>query len=62
MKANALLRNVSRKLHQNHHDAGRVKWSRLGETFTDTAYEVTEREIKFHDRLQAQSSLERFTS
>ena len=61
MKATSFLHKISNQLHRHHH-SGHVKWSRRGETFTDDSYEVTEREVKYHERLQAQSDLQRFTS
>lgn len=61
MKATSLLQKISDQL-QLHHHSGTVKWSRRGETFTSGSYEVTEREVKYHERLQAQSDLQRFTN
>ena len=62
MKATSFLHKLSDQLHRHNHHAGQVKWSRNGETITDGAYEVTEREVKYHERLQAQNDLQRFTS
>lgn len=61
MKASSFLSKISDQLNRHHH-SGQMKWSRRGETFTDGSYEVTEREVKFHERLQAQSQLQRFTN
>lgn len=61
MKASTLLHKISNQFNRHHH-SGQVKWSRRGEIITDGSYEVTEREVKYHERLQAQSDLQRFTS
>lgn len=62
MKASLLFPKVAQILHRRHHHAGNVKWTRNGETITDTAYEITERELKFHQRQQAQSDIQRFSN
>lgn len=62
MKASSLLQQMTRTLHRRRHHAGTVKWQRWGETITDTSYEVTEWELKTHERLQAQTDLQRFSN
>lgn len=43
------------------HHSGNVKFRLLGEQITDADYEVTEWELKTHQRLSAQSELQRYT-
>lgn len=62
MKASDLLLKIAPKLHHRHHHAGKMKWTRNGETITDASYEVTERELKTHQRLQAQTDLQRLSN
>lgn len=62
MKATTFFQNIAPKIHRKHHHVGTIKWERNGETITNGSYEVTEREVKYHERLQAQSDLQRFTS
>lgn len=47
---------------RGHHHSGALKWSRRGEQFTDHDYQVTEREVKVHEQLSAQSEVERLSN
>lgn len=65
MKATDLLRKIQLPggLHlRGHHHSGALKWSRRGEQFTERVHQVTEREVKVHEQLAAQSEVERLSN
>ncbi|MDP9763047.1 hypothetical protein [Deinococcus enclensis] len=60
MKVASFLETLNTRMRRGHHHSGSMKWEYRGEQFTNADYEVSEREVKVHDLMQARSAVERY--